>query len=147
MGGGAGNESPSLMSTLNLWRLCWWSGGSAPVHSKTESLQSSAGGGGWTGPGMAKLAALALAVGGFHNLSTEVVMQAAPGSLAFALVRDSNPTSWLPLSWLWEGSICLVMDAVGIETGLDIGRYWAQRFERNMRPEKKKKKQVKGQEA
>lgn len=95
--------------------------------------------GGWTGPGMAKLAALALAVGGFHNLPTEVAMQAAPGSLAFALVRDSNPTSWLPLSWLWEGSICLVMDAVGIETGLDIGRYWAQRLERNMRPEKKNK--------
>lgn len=44
---------------------------------------------------MAKLAALALAVGGFHNLSTEAAaLRAAPGSLAFALVRDSNPTSW-----------------------------------------------------
>lgn len=94
-GGEAGNESLSLMSTLNLWRLCWWSSDSAPVHSETESLQSSAGEGRWTGPGMAKLAALALAVGGFHNLPTEVAMQAAPGTLAFALVRDSNPTSWL----------------------------------------------------
>lgn len=47
---------------------------------------------------MAKLAALALAVGGFHNLSTEAAaLRAAPGSLAFALVRDSNPTSWLQL--------------------------------------------------
>lgn len=89
---------------------------------------------------MAKLAALALAVGGFHNFPTEAVLQAAPGSLAFALVRDSNPTSWLPLSWLWEVSICLVMDAMGIETGLDIGSYWAQRFGRNMCPEKNKLK-------
>lgn len=39
---------------------------------------------------MDKLAALALAVGGFHNLSTEVAMQAVPGSLAFAPVRHSN---------------------------------------------------------
>lgn len=108
------------------------------VKHRACSLQR--GEGRWTGPGMAKLAALALAVGGFHNLSTEAAMQAAPGSLAFAPVRDSNPTSWLPLSWLWEVSICLVMDAMGTETGLDIGSYWAQRCGRNMRPEKNKLK-------
>lgn len=44
-----GNESPLLMSSLSLWRLCWWSSDSAPVHSKTQkgcSLQRGKGGGG-----------------------------------------------------------------------------------------------------
>lgn len=69
-GGGIGTENPLFMSSLSLRRLCWWSSDSAPVHSKTQRACSLQWGEGrwWTGPGMAKLAALALAVGGFHNL-------------------------------------------------------------------------------
>jgi hypothetical protein len=50
---------------------------------------------------------------------TEVAMQAAPSSLAFAPVRDSKPTSWLQLSWLSDVSICLVMDAMDVGAGLE----------------------------
>lgn len=65
-----------------------------------------------------------LGCGWFSQSSpTEVAMQAAPGSLAFALLRDSKPTSWLQLSWLLDVSICLVMDAMGVGTGLDSDCY------------------------
>lgn len=76
-----------------------------------------------------------LGCGWFSQSSpTEVAMQAALSSLAFALVRDSKPTSWLQLSWLWDVSICLVMDAMGVGAGWivtatgtkDLGRGWGE---------------------
>lgn len=61
-----------------------------------------------------------LGCGWFSQSSpTGAAMQAAPSALAFALVRDGKPASWLQLSWLLDVSICLVMDVMGVGAGLD----------------------------
>lgn len=70
---------------------------------------------------MAELAALPWAVGGFHNLPTGVAVQAVSCSVASALVRDGNSTSWLKPSWLFGVSVCLGVKAMGIGTGGNSG--------------------------